>query len=123
CFQTIDPNNPNELTEDEQEVINKLLLSVQQSEKLKRHMTFLMQKGKLYLPYNGNLLIHGCIPVDENGEMESMGYSHGLRGYHCMEGTAYLFALRRSYDVSVFQIVVLIIIIYLSLLARLQLIH
>src|SRR5699024_11061402 len=40
CFQTIDPNNPNELTEDEQEVINKLLLSVQQSEKLKRHMTF-----------------------------------------------------------------------------------
>ncbi|MCY1037669.1 fructose-1,6-bisphosphatase [Staphylococcus nepalensis] len=72
CFQTIDPNNPNELTEDEQEVINKLLLSVQQSEKLKRHMTFLMQKGKLYLPYNGNLLIHGCIPVDENGEMESM---------------------------------------------------
>ena len=35
-------------------------------------MTFLMQKGKLYLPYNGNLLIHGCIPVDENGEMESM---------------------------------------------------
>ncbi|MFH4934444.1 fructose-1,6-bisphosphatase [Staphylococcus cohnii] len=72
CFQTIDPNNPNALTEDEHEVIEKLLLSVQQSEKLKRHMTFLMQKGKLYLPYNGNLLIHGCIPVDENGEMESM---------------------------------------------------
>ena len=72
CFQTSDPNNPNALTEDEHEVIEKLLLSVQQSEKLKRHMTFLMQKGKLYLPYNGNLLIHGCIPVDENGEMESM---------------------------------------------------
>ncbi|WP_192947007.1 fructose-1,6-bisphosphatase [Staphylococcus cohnii] len=72
CFQTIESNNPNALTEDEHEVIEKLLLSVQQSEKLKRHMTFLMQKGKLYLPYNGNLLIHGCIPVDENGEMESM---------------------------------------------------
>ena len=35
-------------------------------------MSFLMQKGTLYLPYNGNLLIHGCIPVDEDGEMESM---------------------------------------------------
>lgn len=72
CFQTIDPEDPNKLIEEEAEVMDKLLLSVQQSEKLKRHMTFLMQKGKLYLPYNGNLLIHGCIPVDENGEMESM---------------------------------------------------
>ncbi|MBF7024912.1 fructose-1,6-bisphosphatase [Staphylococcus kloosii] len=72
CFQTIDPEDPNKLTDEEAEVIDKLLLSVQQSEKLKRHMTFLMQKGNLYLPYNGNLLIHGCIPVDENGEMESM---------------------------------------------------
>ncbi|MEB6570590.1 fructose-1,6-bisphosphatase [Staphylococcus auricularis] len=72
CFQTVDPDDPTALTEEEQEVIDKLLLSVQQSEKLKRHMTFLMQKGKLYLPYNGNLLIHGCIPVNEDGEMESM---------------------------------------------------
>lgn len=72
CFQTIDPEDPNKLIKEEAEVMDKLLLSVQQSEKLKRHMTFLMQKGKLYLPYNGNLLIHGCIPVDENGEMESM---------------------------------------------------
>ncbi|MCU5745334.1 fructose-1,6-bisphosphatase [Staphylococcus sp. SQ8-PEA] len=72
CFQTIDPQDPTRLTEEEQDVIDKLLLSVQQSEKLKRHMTYLMQKGTLYLPYNGNLLIHGCIPVDENGEMESM---------------------------------------------------
>ncbi|MCG7338058.1 fructose-1,6-bisphosphatase [Staphylococcus sp. ACRSN] len=72
CFQTVNPENPNQLIDEEKEVMDKLLLSVQQSEKLKRHMTFLMQKGKLYLPYNGNLLIHGCIPVDENGEMESM---------------------------------------------------
>ena len=72
CFQTIDPENPNQLIDEEIEVMDKLLLSVQQSEKLKRHMTFLMQKGTLYLPYNGNLLIHGCIPVDEHGEVESM---------------------------------------------------
>lgn len=71
CFQTIDRQHPEVLLEEEQEVINKLLLSFQQSEKLRRHMSFLMREGKLYLPYNGNLLIHGCIPVDENGEMES----------------------------------------------------
>ncbi|GGI42647.1 fructose-1,6-bisphosphatase [Mammaliicoccus stepanovicii] len=72
CFQTVDPTNPAQLTEEEEEVINKLLLSVQESEKLKRHMNFLMKKGNLYLRYNGNLLIHGCIPVDENGNMEEM---------------------------------------------------
>lgn len=71
CFQTIDHQHPEVLLEEEQEVIDKLLLSFQQSEKLRRHMSFLMREGKLYLPYNGNLLIHGCIPVDENGEMES----------------------------------------------------
>ncbi len=72
CFQTVDREDPTKLLPEEEEVINKLLLSIQQSEKLKRHMNFLMKKGSLYLKYNGNLLIHGCIPVDENGEMESM---------------------------------------------------
>ncbi|GEN86326.1 MULTISPECIES: fructose-1,6-bisphosphatase [Oceanobacillus] len=72
CFSTIDPSDPAKLLPEEEEVIDKLLLSVQQSEKLKRHMNFLMKKGSLYLKYNGNLLIHGCIPVDENGNMEQM---------------------------------------------------
>lgn len=71
CFQTVDPNDPAKLLPEEEEVVDKLLLSFQQSEKLRRHMSFLMREGKLYLPYNGNLLIHGCIPVDENGEMEA----------------------------------------------------
>ncbi|MFC4402571.1 fructose-1,6-bisphosphatase [Gracilibacillus xinjiangensis] len=72
CFATIDPDNPAKLLAEEEEVINKLLVSVQHSEKLARHMKFLMKKGNLYLPYNGNLLIHGCIPLNENGEMEQM---------------------------------------------------
>lgn len=72
CFSTVDPDDPTKLLEEEEEVINKLLLSVQQSEKLKRHMNFMMKEGSLYLKYNGNLLIHGCIPVDENGDMEEM---------------------------------------------------
>ncbi|MCO0861181.1 fructose-1,6-bisphosphatase [Staphylococcus pasteuri] len=82
CFQTVDPEHPETLLKEEEDVIEKLLLSFQQSEKLRRHMSFLMREGKLYLPYNGNLLIHGCIPVDENGEMESFeidGESHSGR--------------------------------------------
>lgn len=72
CFTTINPKQPDMLLEEEQQVIDKLLFSVQHSEKLARHMNFLMRKGSLYLRYNGNLLIHGCIPVDENGNMEKM---------------------------------------------------
>lgn len=72
CFNTVDPENPSRMLPEEEEVISKLLLSVQQSEKLKRHMNFLMKKGSLYLKYNGNLLIHGCMPVDADGNMEQM---------------------------------------------------
>ncbi|MFV2047553.1 fructose-1,6-bisphosphatase [Metabacillus sp. YM-086] len=72
CFATINPAQPDQLLEEEQQVIDKLLFSVQHSEKLARHMNFLIKKGSLYLKYNGNLLIHGCIPLDEEGNMEKM---------------------------------------------------
>ncbi|MBV7509123.1 fructose-1,6-bisphosphatase [Bacillus sp. sid0103] len=72
CFATINPEQPGELLDEEEQVMNRLLFSVQHSEKLARHMNFLMKKGSLYLKYNGNLLIHGCIPLDENGKMEKM---------------------------------------------------
>ncbi|GGE50854.1 fructose-1,6-bisphosphatase class 3 [Pullulanibacillus camelliae] len=72
CFATVNPDQPDRLLEEEAEVMDKLLFSVQHSEKLTRHMNFLMKKGSLYLKYNGNLLIHGCIPLDETGKMEKM---------------------------------------------------
>lgn len=82
CFATINPEDPAELLEEEQQVIDKLLFSIQHSEKLARHMKFLMKKGSLYLKYNGNLLIHGCIPLNEEEEMEKMeieGKTYGGR--------------------------------------------
>lgn len=72
CFATVNPNKPDQLLDEEKQVIDKLLFSVQHSEKLARHMNFLMKKGRLYLKYNGNLLIHGCIPLDDEGNMEKM---------------------------------------------------
>ncbi|MBY0065009.1 MULTISPECIES: fructose-1,6-bisphosphatase [Priestia] len=72
CFATVNPAQPDQLLEEEEQVMERLLLSVQHSEKLARHMKFLMKKGSLYLKYNGNLLIHGCIPLDEKGNMEKM---------------------------------------------------
>lgn len=72
CFNTIDSNNPSLLTLEEEQVMDKLLFSIQHSEKLARHMHFLMNKGSLYLKYNNNLLIHGCIPLNEDGSMKNM---------------------------------------------------
>lgn len=72
CFNTVNPNQPEQLLAEEQQVIDKLLFNIQHSEKLKRHMDFLMKKGSFYARYNGNLLLHGCVPLDEKGNLETM---------------------------------------------------
>ncbi|MGX7329872.1 fructose-1,6-bisphosphatase [Enterococcus bulliens] len=69
---TIDPKQPTALTEEELHLVDQLIQSVQQSERLKRHMDFLIEKGSMYLCYNDNLLIHGCIPLHENGDFKSL---------------------------------------------------
>ena len=68
-FPTVDRANPYELSPEEDEVINQLTNSFQRSEKLQRHVRFLYSKGGLYKIYNGNLLLHGCIPLTPEGEL------------------------------------------------------
>ncbi|OPH04177.1 fructose-1,6-bisphosphatase [Lacticaseibacillus paracasei] len=67
CFATVDPADPYKLLPEEQEVIDSLVESFTHSEKLHRHMDFLLDHGSMYLRYNRNLLLHGCVPVDEDG--------------------------------------------------------
>ena len=67
-FPTVDPANPYELTPEESQVIDQLTDSFRHSVKLQEHVRFLYSKGSIYKVHNGNLLLHGCIPVDENGE-------------------------------------------------------
>ncbi len=71
-FPTVDPANPYQLTEEEEEVMNSLEASILNSEKLQRHIRFLYSHGALYKRINGNLLYHGCIPMTEEGEFESV---------------------------------------------------
>ncbi len=70
-FPTVDPADPYRLTEEEQAVMDKLCAAFKGSEKLQRHAHFLLNKGSLYLVCNGNLLYHGCIPVDSDGSFHS----------------------------------------------------
>lgn len=70
-FPTIDPKNPFELTPEEAEVMSRLKSSFLSSEKLQRHITFLYTRGGMYRKFNGNLMFHGCIPMDETGEFST----------------------------------------------------
>ena len=67
-FPTIDPNDPYALTEEEQSIMDRLQMAFENCDKLQRHMQLLLNKGSLYKVYNGNLLYHGCVLLDENGE-------------------------------------------------------
>ncbi len=69
-FPTVDPENPYELTQEEKDVLKALEASFLQSEKLQTHIRFLYSHGALYTVINGNLLYHGCIPLDESGQFE-----------------------------------------------------
>jgi fructose-1,6-bisphosphatase-3 len=71
-FPTIDPNDPYKLTNYEEEVIDKLKTLYLNNEKLQEHIRFLFNKGSMYLKHNSNLLYHGCIPTDENGDFTSI---------------------------------------------------
>ncbi|HHZ03111.1 MAG TPA: fructose-1,6-bisphosphatase [Tissierellia bacterium] len=71
-FPTIDPNNPYQLIPEEKELIEKLKFSFLNSEKLQKHIRFLLNKGSMYLTYNSNLLYHGCIPVNEDGTFKEV---------------------------------------------------
>lgn len=71
-FPTIDPNNPYELSEVEESLMNRLCMNFLNCEKLQEHIRFLFNKGGLYLCYNSNLLYHGCVPLDENGKFRKV---------------------------------------------------
>lgn len=70
-FSTVDPNDPYTLTPEEEDIMSKLRDSFLRSEKLQRHMDFLLAKGSMYLTFNGNLLYHGCIPMNKDKTFES----------------------------------------------------
>ncbi len=71
-FPTIDPNNPYELSPEEEEVMTRLYESFINSEKLNTHISFLYAKGSAYTVFNSNLLFHGCIPMLEDGSFKKV---------------------------------------------------
>lgn len=88
-FPTIDPAEPYALSEQEKNVMERLTRAFKNCEKLQKHVKFLLKKGSLYKVYNGNLLYHGCVPMNEDGSfMEVPVYGqtyHGMALYDVLE--------------------------------------
>lgn len=71
-FPTINPENPCELTPEEEDIMERLEKAFLGCEKLQEHARFLLTKGGLYKVYNGNLLYHGCVPLNEDGSFKEV---------------------------------------------------
>lgn len=71
-FPTVDPKNPYKLTPEEADVMERLSSAFINCEKLQRHMKLLLNRGNLYKVYNGNLLYHGCVPLNEDGSFREV---------------------------------------------------
>lgn len=69
-FPTIDPKNPSALTEEEEELVERLKESFMNSPKLNEQIKFLYDKGSTYKVFNSNLLLHACIPMTDDGEFK-----------------------------------------------------
>ena len=66
-FPTVDRNDPYRLSNEEEMIVKHLVKAFMNSEKLKKHIKFLYKKGAMYRVYNGNLLYHGCVLLNEDG--------------------------------------------------------
>ncbi len=71
-FPTVDPDDPLKLSPEEKELVRILASSFYHSAKLNNHIKFLYARGSMYRAVNGNLLYHGCIPLNEDGTLKEI---------------------------------------------------
>ena len=73
-FPTVTPADPTALTDEEQYILDGLVRSFAESERLQRHVQFLYAHGAFYKICNGNLLYHGAVPMTEDGAFASIRF-------------------------------------------------
>ena len=84
-FPTINRMNPYALDPAEREIMDELEKLFRESEQLQRHVTFLYNHGSMYRKFNGNLLFHGCVPLDEDGNLKALHF-----GGRIYQGKSYM---------------------------------
>lgn len=84
-FPTINRMDPYALEPAEREIMDELEKLFRESEQLQRHVTFLYNHGSMYRKFNGNLLFHGCVPLDEDGNLKALHF-----GGRIYQGKSYM---------------------------------
>ena len=101
-FDSGDMEDIYQLSEEEEQVMEGLRMAFVNSIRLRQHIEFLYQKGSMYRIFNGNLLYHGCVPLDESGNLE--GVAFGKKRYHGREYLDYAERIaRRAWSKDVRQ--------------------
>lgn len=67
------------LTEEEEALMKKLHHSFRVSEKLQKHIRMILSHGCMYAIYNGNLLFHASIPLNEDGTLKEVEITPGRK--------------------------------------------
>lgn len=60
------------ITDDERQLIKRLHHSFRVSEKLQKHIRAILSHGCMYAIYNGNLLFHASVPLNDDGSLKSV---------------------------------------------------
>lgn len=84
-FPTINRMDPYALDPAERGILDELEKLFRESEQLQRHVTFLYNHGSMYRKFNGNLLFHGCVPLDEDGNLKALHF-----GGRIYQGKSYM---------------------------------
>lgn len=71
-FPTVDPADPYKLTDEEQELVERLHNSFVSSDRLKKHMGCMFRHGCLYAVTNSNLLFHASMPMNPDGTLKEV---------------------------------------------------
>ena len=69
---TVSHVTPLILTKKENQLMETLIYSFQKSQRLQNHIHFLYTHGHMYKTMNQNLMFHGCIPLDHNGNFKEI---------------------------------------------------
>ena len=66
------------LSDKENLLITRLTEEFSGNKKLGEHITFLLNKGSMYRVFNGNLLLHGCVPTNADGSFAQVNVEEEL---------------------------------------------
>lgn len=91
-FPTVNPQHPSELTNEEDQLMEKLHHSFMVSEKLHKHISKMLSHGCMFAIYNSNLLFHASVPLNADGTLKEVELYPGKKysGRDLMQHTGML---------------------------------